>query len=247
MPLMAALDGSSAFGDGEVDVWFTSLTPDRLVESEAWNLLSAEERDRAGRLQQAGDRAVQVRTRGVLRQVLASYLGIGAGEVAIGEGPDGKPEVVDPDRPRWPHFNVSHSGSVAVIAVSGFHKVGVDVELLRDIPWREVAHAFFAPDEVAAIASTAPDLRRKAFFDCWVRKEAYLKGLGTGLRRPTSDFRVSLGSVGGIVHDPTLRRPTGGPTWYVHPIELGLDYAAALAVDHRDVRAKICGAWSAGV
>jgi 4'-phosphopantetheinyl transferase len=243
---MAAVDGPSALGDGEVDVWFTSLTPDRLAEGEAWSLLSPEERARASRLKQDLDRAVQVRTRAVLRQVLARYLGIGSGEVAIGAGPHGKPEVVDPDRPRWPHFNVSHSGSVALIAVSRSQEVGVDVERLRDVPWREVAHAFFSPAEVAAVARTAPDSRRAAFFDCWVRKEAYLKGLGTGLRRPTGDFQVPLGSAGGVVHDPMLRRAGGGPTWYLHPLDLGLGHAAALAVDDRDARVTIRGAWSAG-
>ena len=217
--------------DHRVDVWFSAFVGDLAAEREAWNLLSAEERARAGRLKRERNRAVSVRTRALLRHVLAGYLEIDAGAVTIGAGPEGKPEVRDPDRPGWPRFNVSHSGSLALIAVSDTREVGVDVERVRaDIPWRDVADVFFSPAEVAAIEKVAPARRRRAFFDCWVRKEAYLKGLGTGLRRAMDDFDVPLGDTGGIVHDSALGTDAGS-TWYVHPLVVGRGHVAALAAD----------------
>lgn len=235
-----------ALGDDGVDVWFVPLTPDRMAEIEAWSVLSAEERARADRLRQDRDRAVFVRTRARLRQVLAGYLAIDAVDVAIGAGPEGKPEVVESDNPGWPRFNVSHSGSVALIAVTGRKEVGVDVERVRaDIAWQDVAHAFFSPAEVAAIERVAQARRRRAFFDCWVRKEAYLKGLGTGLRRATDDFQVPLGNAGGVVHDSARGTAAPMPTWYVHRLGVGRGYVAALAVDG-NLKVTIRRPWSDG-
>lgn len=233
-----------ALGDDGVDVWFVPLTSDRMAEIEAWSVLSAEERARADRLGQDRDRAIFVRTRARLRHVLAGYLAVDAVDVAIGAGPEGKPEVVESDNPGCPRFNVSHSGLVALIAVTARREVGVDVELVRtDVPWRQVAASFFSPAEVVAIERVPAASRRRAFFDCWVRREAYLKGLGTGLRRATGDFRVPLGDAGGLVADPFVAG-AGGPAWYVHPLDVEPGYAAALAVDG-DVRVTVRRPWSA--
>ncbi len=189
-----------------VDVWFARFPPDP-------------------------GRSARIRARALLREVLSGYLGIPAAEVVIGTEPEGRPLVVDTDRPGWPRFSVSHAGPVALIAVSGAAEVGVDVEdVRRDVDWREVARAFFAPAELAAIERHPLEDRRAAFFDCWVRKEAYLKALGRGLRRTTKDFVVPLGDAGGLVHDLA---PAAAPvtTWFVRPLAVGAGYTAALAVD----------------
>ena len=242
---MSVADPPSARWNREVDVWFADLLPDRLAEREAWNLVSADEQVRARRLKRERDRVVSVRTRAMLRQVLAGYLGVGADEVNIGAGPGGKPEVVEPDGAGWPRFNVSHSGSVALIAVTGRTEVGVDVERVRaDIAWPDVAHAFFSPAEVAAIERVAQAHRRRAFFECWVRKEAYVKGLGTGLRRATDDFEVPVGGAGGVVLDSARGTAAPTPTWYVHGLDVGRGYVAAVAVDG-NLKVRIRRRWSA--
>jgi 4'-phosphopantetheinyl transferase len=174
---------------------------------------------------------VRTRTRALLHEVLSGYLGIPAAEVVIGTEPEGRPLVVDTDRPGWPRFSVSHAGPVMLIAVSRAAEVGIDVEdVRRDVDWQEVADAFFAPAELAAIARRPPEDRRTAFFDCWVRKEAYAKALGRGFRRTTKDFIVPLGDAGGVVHDlaPAAARVA---TWFVRPLAVGAGYTAALAVD----------------
>ncbi|MEJ7582566.1 MAG: hypothetical protein WKF43_00475 [Acidimicrobiales bacterium] len=130
-------------GDGDVHLWLADCPHDVEAERAAWDVLSLEERQRRDRLRQPRDRALRVRTRALVRQVLAGYLGTSPTEVALGSGVDGKPEVVDVARPRWPRFNVSHSGSKVLMAVSGSREVGVDIEEVRtDLDWSAVA----APD-----------------------------------------------------------------------------------------------------
>jgi hypothetical protein len=93
--------------------------------------------------------------REALRQVLARYLGQEPGGVELSVGEHGKPRLPGEEL----HFNLSHSGALALIAVCRDCEVGVDVERLR--PKREAA-----------------------FYCRWARHEARLKCLGTGLGAP---------------------------------------------------------------
>ena len=101
---------------------------------------------------------------------------LGGREVARTES--GKPYVVDGSL----HFNLSHSGDYALIAVTADAPVGVDIERHREHRrWREIAKRFFAPHEASSLR-TADD-----FYRLWVVKEAVLKALGTGLRGNLAD------------------------------------------------------------
>jgi 4'-phosphopantetheinyl transferase len=222
--------------DDAVQVWWIDLSPDPAAVTGAWRRLSDEERSVAGDLKGPLDRDRKVRTRAALREILARALDLEPRAISIGVGAEGKPEVSRSDRPGWPHFNVSHSGSRAVIAVSGSSEVGVDVEVVRELDWRDVAQRFFSPGEIVAVETTDPTRQLDAFFDCWVRKEAYVKGLGVGLRRPTTDFSVPLAPDGGRVDDAGSG---DGGTWRVRPVDLGPEWRAALAVVGGDVRVTV--------
>ena len=92
------------------------------------------------------------------------------------------------------HFNMAHSGSLALYAVTVDCEIGVDVEELRDIPEIEqVASRYFSKPEAAQLLSISPKLAvREAFFRCWTRKEAYIKAIGDGLYLPLDQFQVTL-------------------------------------------------------
>ena len=95
----------------------------------------------------------------------------------------GKPELAD--HPNV-HFNISHSGSLAVCVISE-SPVGVDVEFIRNVDWR-LARRCFREDELIWLEK-APDTDY-AFTQLWTRKESYLKLLGTGLSREMNSFSV---------------------------------------------------------
>jgi len=71
--------------------------------------------------------------------------------------------------------------------------LGVDVEWIREISdIEEIAKQFFSPLENTDLLRAPVSQRREAFFNCWTRKEAYLKAVGTGLSVPLNRFRVSI-------------------------------------------------------
>ncbi len=99
---------------------------------------------------------------------------------------NGKPVLAnEPDV----HFNLSHSGNLAVCAVSD-HPVGVDVELLQDMD-PGVAGMCFQPVERRWIRDAEDQAR--AFTRLWTRKESFLKLAGDGLSRPLTSFCVLPG------------------------------------------------------
>jgi 4'-phosphopantetheinyl transferase len=235
LTLSAKMDSISdrvSIGEHEVHVWSARVPPDLSAERAAWAVLSPEEQARASRLTQRRDRSCRVRSWAFVRRVLAIYLQVAPQEVAIASGPAGKPEIIGGSTSERPRFSVSHSGSLALMAVSTNHEVGADVEEVRaELAWRDIADNCFSPAELEAIGHVPEADQRRVFFDCWVRKEAYLKGLGVGLRRGTTDFSVPVVATKGQVDDGGLASPRHTPTWHVYGLEIEQGFAASLAAD----------------
>jgi 4'-phosphopantetheinyl transferase len=90
-------------------------------------------------------------------------------------------------------FNVSHSEDVAVYAFSRGREIGVDVEAVRELrDADDIAVRFFSRRENEAYLALDPRDRLLGFFNCWTRKEAFIKALGDGLYYPLDCFDVSL-------------------------------------------------------
>jgi 4'-phosphopantetheinyl transferase len=104
-------------------------------------------------------------------------------------------------------------------------------EVRRSLEPLDLATHFFSAAEVAALAALDGDERLLAFFRCWTRKEAYLKGTGSGLSRPLHDFDVSLD----MGCTSALRRVAWDASevgrWQLRDLEVPPGYAAAIAIE----------------
>jgi len=90
-------------------------------------------------------------------------------------------------------FNVSHSEDLAVYAFALGREVGVDVEALRPMAdSADIARSAFSAAEHRAFLALSPAERTEGFFNCWTRKEAFIKALGEGLSHPLDTFDVTL-------------------------------------------------------
>ena len=105
----------------------------------------------------------------------------------------GRPSVVRPESGSKLSFNLSHTGPLALYAASADRVLGIDVERVRhDMDHLALGEHFFAPAERAALRSVPPRSRADAFFNCWTRKEAFVKAHGMGLSLDLSSFEVTL-------------------------------------------------------
>lgn len=163
-----------------VTVWQVDLDPGRKVVEALRALLDDRERAAAhARADVAGDRYVVAH--GAAREILGATLGEPPQAITFGEpGPRGRPTL----RSRASlSFNLSHSGSLALVAVTEGATVGVDVEAYTRRPTERLAHRSLSSVELADWTSLPDVDRDRAFFRHWTRKEALLKAQGRGIAR----------------------------------------------------------------
>jgi 4'-phosphopantetheinyl transferase len=162
---------------GLVEVWRVPLEADFVGDAQLTGLLSSREAAYARRLRRGGPEWAT--TRGALRWVLAHHTGKAGAEVVIGRAPNGKPALAGGS---GPHFSLSHTEGLALIAVASDRPVGVDVE--RVDPGAEiegVTRDYLTPAARGFVRAAFGEHRVTAFHDAWVRQEARQKLTGRGL------------------------------------------------------------------
>jgi 4'-phosphopantetheinyl transferase len=156
-------------------------------------LLSETERQRASRFAFDRDRRRFIVARAQLRLLLAARLGVRPESVELVYGPRGKPALSRRFADYDLRFNVSHSEDVAVYAFALGREIGIDVEAVREIPDADdIAARFFSRCEYQAYRALERGDKPLGFFNCWTRKEAFIKARGDGLHYPLDRFDVSL-------------------------------------------------------
>lgn len=208
----------------DVKIWTIALDQPELT---GVDVLSADERERAGRFRFSRDRTRYVLAHVALRRILAEATGTPPHRLAFVIGPQGKPALVGPG---GPHFNLSHSDELAVLAVSTAGPLGVDVEAVRPIPeFDTVAEAHFSPAELDALRALPPGEREHGFYRLWTRKEAYLKAIGTGLSHPLHGFTVNIDHAHSRIVD-VAGDADEAAAWRLPALDLPPPYVGALAM-----------------
>ena len=175
----------------EVVVFPLDVEPEAIRASAA--SLSDDERQRADRFVFERDRRRFIVARAELRKLLAARLGMQPQSVEFRYGVRGKPALADGCAESGLRFNLSHAGDVAAYAFSWGREIGIDIESIRVIPdAEEIAARFFSRRENEAYRGLDPDDKPLGFFNCWTRKEAFVKALGDGLSYPLDRFDVTL-------------------------------------------------------
>jgi len=199
-----------------VELYWMALDPGVAERARFARVLSPDERQRAERFRFPRDRWRYVVRRGRLRELLAVRLGCTPAEVPLSCNGFGKPRVEPNSRlqSRDLRFSLSHSGGLALYAIADGVEIGCDIE------WRAptfgleaAAERFFSPLEVRMLRSLPRDQWAAGFFNCWTRKEAFVKARGFGLSLPLNEFDVSL-----IPGEPAVLL-RGGAGWSVRALE----------------------------
>ena len=179
----------------EVDIVGVRLDQPAEFSAVLWQLLSRDERERAGKFHYAQHRQHYVVARASLRRLLAERLHVAPRAIELVETKYGKPQLAPVHGAPDIEFNLSHSGIIALYAFTRACAVGVDVELIREVPdVDDLAEHFFSVTEAALLRALPVDRRSLAFLACWTRKEAFIKALGLGLSCPLDAFDVTIDS-----------------------------------------------------
>ncbi|MGC1374201.1 MAG: 4'-phosphopantetheinyl transferase superfamily protein, partial [Candidatus Sulfotelmatobacter sp.] len=160
----------------EVHLWRIDFDAVRSEEARWQKILSPDETARASRFHFVVDRQRFTISRGVLRTILAGYLATDAKSLDFVYSSKEKPSLSAAYSREGLMFNISHSGSVGLLAFTREREIGVDVEQVRsDFEVDAIARRFFSAHEQEQLAVLPDQERFEAFFRCCTRKEAYIK------------------------------------------------------------------------
>jgi 4'-phosphopantetheinyl transferase len=213
-----------------VDVWSIAVAGAGAGASERRlsAVLDRDERARAARFVMADDRLRHQVAHGALRTILGDCTGAAPADLRFVRGEHGKPLLAG-----GPHFSLSHSGGVALVAVSHEREVGVDVEEVRPVPEAcELARRHLAALPARRIVDAPEGKRDRLFMAAWTAIEAILKAEGTGLTGIEEPFDLR------DLDEDRVRATIAGladsPTWTVRHLALAAGHVGAVAVRDAD-------------
>ncbi len=235
LPVWRIPPAELALSRADVHVWrapFFQLFP--LLE-EFDEFISEDERARARRYRSEESRNQYIASRGLLRHLIGCYLDEDPADLQFFYNPYGKPALIHSYDGERLTFNLSHSYGMVIYAFSRAREIGIDIEQVRpEAASENVARRFFSSREIRMLRELPDHAKPIGFFNCWTRKEAYIKGKGEGLKIPLNQFDVSLipGEPARLIESRVAPQDTH--KWQLRGLNVGTRYAAALAVEGND-------------
>ncbi|HEX8710063.1 MAG TPA: 4'-phosphopantetheinyl transferase superfamily protein [Pyrinomonadaceae bacterium] len=227
-----------------VHVWLARLKQPAARARALLELLSPDERERAARFRFERDRESFINARGILRTLLGRYLEQEPASLRFDYNAYGKPSLAGASAATTAlRFNLSHAHQLALYAFAREREVGIDLEYMREeFACEEIAGRFFSEREVEGLRGLAEDRRKEGFFNCWTRKEAYIKARGLGLSLPLDEFDVSLAPGEPAALLDVRDEPLELQRWSLRELMPAAGYAAAVAVEGSGWRLE-CWRW----
>jgi 4'-phosphopantetheinyl transferase len=216
----------------EVHVWCVTLDVSPGDLQFLHGTMSEDELARSARFRSQKDRERYIASRGFLRVIIGRYLGVSPDHLQFSYSEHGKPGLCGENQRDMLRFNLSHSDELALYAIGHNRDLGIDIERIHSeiMDW-EIAERFFSPREVDVLRSLPPRMQREAFFNCWTRKEAFIKATGKGLSLPLDQFDVTLTPGQPAQLKSTLWDPEEASRWALLALSPAPGYAAALCVE----------------
>ena len=214
-----------------VHVWASDLDlPARAPDRAGW-MLEADERARGAALTRPEQRWRFAASREMLRTLIAWALGVEAAALRFERGPHGKPRLVDASGRDRIRFSLSRSGRAGLVALSRTMELGADVERVRELSdLGEIADLALSSSERRQLQELDPARATAALFRQWTRKEALLKGLGTGLSVDPRSVTISLPAACDMLAGTPAASQGTLAHWRIQDLAPAPGWAGALAV-----------------
>ena len=172
--------------DGQIHIWRAPLKRNK---EEFAKLLNQQEKDRADKFIVEHAKNNFIVARGALKLLITKYLGIKNQDLLFKQNKYGKLYI----KYSRLQFNISHSHDFALFIFALDHQVGIDIEFIRDdFDFIPIAQRFFSKKEFIDLVALPKEHQIRAFFNCWSRKEAFIKAIGKGIFFALDKFSVEV-------------------------------------------------------
>ena len=221
-------EGNLSIQTDIVHVWRANLDLPLNEIAKLETILSDDEKLRANRFRFPQHRRRFIAARGILRQLLASYLDVASHCLKFEYSSRGKPRLMD----NILEFNISHSQELALYGITCYPKIGIDLEYLREIDdLQKIAQRFFSPKESEFITCLRDNEQRQAFFQLWTAKEAYLKATGEGLTGSLDGVEISITAEPSVTLTSIKGDIQAAANWLMSSFVPATDYIATVAIE----------------
>lgn len=233
LPFWFSSPSDLILANNEAHVWLARLDEENAVDLK--RIISDDERSRAERFRFDSDRKHFINTRANLRIILGKYLQTDPRQIRFEYGEFGKPSIAGESEIK---FNVSHSAGLALYAIARNREIGVDIERINAAFVEDgMISQTLTAQEKAHFQTLPKDKRELFFFECWTRKEAFLKACGKGFLLPpnkietlsSSNISADFSEVG-FGFQPSF--------WSFQSIPFIPGYTAAVVVEDASLRLK---------
>jgi len=221
-----------ALSENEIQIW--RIKTDEI--SFDWKLceffLSDDEKEKVRRFAFEKDRSVYAVSHCLLRLILSEILWRNHRKIIFVKNEYGKPSVLNLYFEPLVKFNLSHSNYGVLIGIMVNHQIGVDLEFHRSgFNILEVADHFFSKIEIDSLKALPEHLQETGFYNCWTRKEAYIKAKGEGLSIPLNRFSVTLNPIIKPRLIEVINKPDEPNNWVLKTFNPWADYTAAVCYE----------------
>jgi 4'-phosphopantetheinyl transferase len=212
---------------GRIDLWHANLQQARwrsLLPS-----LSSAERRRADAFIFERDARRFAVSHAVLRILLSSITSIPASQLAFRTKARLKPFLAASLRQPL-HFSLSRSEELVLIGFAS-RPLGVDIEwMTKTVDTESLGEFALSGREREAFLRVDPAVRQKAFLQCWIQKEAYLKAIGQGLHVSPAAVEVCFGPCKSVGLRSIAGNSSAAARWFVDIVMPREGYMGAVAI-----------------
>lgn len=210
---------------GTIDVWQINLNTAFTEPDKFLSLFDDREKQRYQRLHQSKQLSFFI-SHLACREILARYCHLAATDIRYQYNQHGKPALQNTEQNI--EFNLSHSGQLALLAITPDLALGVDIEYKKQrSSWQRLARRFFAEAEISYILAQPDNRQLDAFYQIWTHKEAYIKATGSGMSTQLPSFSV-IHNNNFEICDHNIINDQPFNCWYQADLNIGDNYKAAV-------------------
>jgi 4'-phosphopantetheinyl transferase len=223
-----------SFRPREAHIWLAETLVATKHRVRLKSFLSETELERSTRFYTEDLQNSYITVRGLLREILGQYLKISPASVQFAFNAFEKP-CLHPIHRSELFFNLSHSGTKLVVALSEKTEIGIDVEKISsERVCQDTARTLFTSSELEQWLALSTSNQTQAFYNAWTRKEAFMKALGEGLSFGFENLEVAfdpfssaeLISVNGMSGIDSLAKK-----WKLFDLKIDANYAGAVVTE----------------
>lgn len=225
--------------ENEVHVWYYFLDLSDQGVDFFYNLLSEEEKKEINKIKVPVVRNRRVISKAIVKNIISMYLGLNIHKIKFSYNQFGKPVLSEDINFPGLNFNISHSGSLGMIALVKNNQIGIDLEQIIELAdLDDIISLCFSKHEQHLFNSLSGLEKTKLFYKIWTGKEAFIKAIGKGFSFPLQNITFTLNNNKEIRISEISGLKENLHNWYVYNSNPRQDYTSAIVVNLNSFLAK---------